>query len=656
MEGPSTNLGSPSGAGPKTAPPHFALFERDEVWKLAARSIGLARGGTGSVLLLEGSSGLGKSGLIAAIRRLAEESGARTMCAAGRRLESEFSFGVVLQLFESGGWNGNAPIGFDPATLAATGPEGVFSGIHRLYRAYADVAQESPLVVLIDDADLADPESLRVLLYLAERIAELPIALILTAGRVPARRAPALLAEIARHRNCSLSRLQPLTDQGTARRLEKITLSASVHASGAEIHLAGGGNHFVIDELAGALEKAEESNGNRPSKEVVGGLACPGIAEWALVRAADIDPAARDLLKAIAVLGPETELRHACALAELEPAPAGELVDLLTDVGLLLQDDRLSFAQPAVASAIVAALTPSERGARYLRAANVLGDEGDNPERIADLLLHAARMGSAGTVEALSMAAAVSLGRANPFAAVRYLHRALDEPPPPDLRPHVVLELGRAEAMAGEPDAATHLTAGLSELSHSPQDPAAALVTGRTLFALGRSAEAVDAFERALAESAGSDPEMVARLTAARTTVEWLTGVPNGTRPELPEPVAEPQTAVDRAYLGLSALDGAVRGRTASEVRELGERALGRGQLLDEETSEGWTYYLTALALMFAGDLQMAEAALTAAVHDAQTRGSVLGFATASHLRSLAILRRGRLADAALDARCALAT
>ena len=149
---------------------------------------------------------------------------------------------------------------------------------------------------------------------------------------------------------------------------------------------------------------------------------------------------------------------------------------------------------------------------------------------------------------------------------------------------------------------------------------------------------------------------MVARLTAARTGVEWLTGVPDGTRPELPEPVAEPQTAVDRAYLGLSALDGALRGRTATEVRELGERALGRGQLLDEETSEGWTYYLTALSLMFAGDLQMAEAALTAAVHDAQARGSVLGFATASHLRSLAILRRGRLADAALDARCALAT
>jgi ATP/maltotriose-dependent transcriptional regulator MalT len=60
-------------------------------------------------------------------------------------------------------------------------------------------------------------------------------------------------------------------------------------------------------------------------------------------------------------------------------------------------------------------------------------------------------------------------------------------------------------------------------------------------------------------------------------------------------------------------------------------------------------------ALAFAGDLQMAEAALTAAVQEAQSRGSVLGFATASHGRAMAILRRGRLLDAALDARHALA-
>ena len=70
---------------------------------------------------------------------------------------------------------------------------------------------------------------------------------------------------------------------------------------------------------------------------------------------------------------------------------------------------------------------------------------------------------------------------------------------------------------------------------------------------------------------------------------------------------------------------------------------------------DGLSYYLAAGALVFAGDLQTGEAALTAAIQEAQARGSVLGFATASHGRAMTILRRGRLLDAALDARHALA-
>ena len=66
------------------------------------------------------------------------------------------------------------------------------------------------------------------------------------------------------------------------------------------------------------------------------------------------------------------------------------------------------------------------------------------------------------------------------------------------------------------------------------------------------------------------------------------------------------------------------------------------------------TYYLAAAALAIAEDLQTAEAALTAAVEEARARGSVLGFATASHVRAMAILMRGRMLDAAADAQNAL--
>jgi ATP/maltotriose-dependent transcriptional regulator MalT len=107
--------------------------------------------------------------------------------------------------------------------------------------------------------------------------------------------------------------------------------------------------------------------------------------------------------------------------------------------------------------------------------------------------------------------------------------------------------------------------------------------------------------------------------------------------------------------MALHAADAAIRGVPATEVQALAEQALGRGALLEEETSAGLPYYCAVAALAFAEQLQTAEAALTAAIEDAQSRGSVLGFAIASRLRARTILMRGRLTDAALDVRHALA-
>jgi ATP/maltotriose-dependent transcriptional regulator MalT len=102
--------------------------------------------------------------------------------------------------------------------------------------------------------------------------------------------------------------------------------------------------------------------------------------------------------------------------------------------------------------------------------------------------------------------------------------------------------------------------------------------------------------------------------------------------------------------LAQAAAERALRGTTAAEVRGLATRALGGGALLEDETADGIAFYLAVFALVVAEDLQTAELAATTAVDQAQRRGSVLGFATACHFRSLAVLRRGRIPDAAADA------
>ena len=103
----------------------------------------------------------------------------------------------------------------------------VLGEVHSIYRLFAELAEASPLVLLIDDADLADEQSLRLLLYVTERISNLSMSVVLTGGSVPPQRAPKPLVEIARHRSTTRSKLKPLSVSGTLRRVAKTSLSAS---------------------------------------------------------------------------------------------------------------------------------------------------------------------------------------------------------------------------------------------------------------------------------------------------------------------------------------------------------------------------------------------------------------------------------------------
>jgi DNA-binding CsgD family transcriptional regulator len=631
----------------------FALIERREVWSLAARVLGEARTGSGSVLLIEGASGLGKTALLATIKTLALESGMQVLSAHGRRREREFRYGVAMQLLEAGlrdARGGSArlwPSRGAPLVAQSEGAAG-FEDVHAMYRMCMGVARAAPLLLLVDDADLADEPSIAALLYLTERIADAPLAIVLSAWPAEGGR-PALLRDIARHQVTTRCTLQPLTFAGTERRLSKRWPGMAIDEVAAEIFRASRGNPFVVDALAAVV--AERDRAGLPLEE----LAPATLAEWTMTRAADVDARAPELLSALAVLGQGSEPRHASELARIDGDAAGRLVDRLVDVDILERGDGISFAQPAVAAAIQRSQPAGERAAISLRAALLLASDDAPPERVASHLLQAARAGSGWTVDLLCDAAAVALSRGAPAEAVLYLKRALEEPPPRDKRAHVVLELGRAEAAAGDPDADVHLRAAVHESDQALAEPLEALEAGRALVALGNPCDAIEAFQRGLSAAGDTDSDLAAWLRASQATALWLTKLSDAESSPLPPVPEMAVTPGDRSLLALHAFAGTIRGAPATDVRALAERALGRGALLEDETSAGLSYYLATFALAFAESLQTAEAALTAAIQDAQSRGSVLGFAIASRLRARAILMRGRLSDAAVDARHALA-
>lgn len=83
-----------------------------------------------------------------------------------------------------------APV-FDGAPLAGSERERSSVVLHGLYWLTADLSEEAPLALLVDDAQWVDAASARFLVYLARRIEAVPVLLVVAhrSGEAPSHRA-----------------------------------------------------------------------------------------------------------------------------------------------------------------------------------------------------------------------------------------------------------------------------------------------------------------------------------------------------------------------------------------------------------------------------------------------------------------------------------
>jgi hypothetical protein len=168
------------------------------------------------------------------------------------------------------------------------------------------------------------------------------------------------------------------------------------------------------------------------------------------------------LARAIAVLGPGSELAQAAALARLDLSDAAHGADCLVRAHLLSTDKLLAFAHPLLAQAVYDEIPRHERALMHAHAARVLARAQVSPERVAAHLLEAPPAGDWWVVERLREAARAARQRAGGGGAVALLRRALAEPPSGELRRVVLLELGMAERDGDDRAAAEHLEQALA--------------------------------------------------------------------------------------------------------------------------------------------------------------------------------------------------
>jgi tetratricopeptide (TPR) repeat protein len=621
------------------------LVERDA--ELAAIEHRLAElgGGRGGVVLIEASAGLGKSRLLTVAGDMAREAGMQVTGAQGTSLEQDFPFGVSIQLFEprwisadtverehlSQGparWAGELLTGSAVAMQPFPGEQG-YPVIHGLFRMACNLVgprgangrTRKPLVMLVDDAQWADQPSLRFLAYLAQRIADLPIVLVVTVREGELASDRQALAALSAASGQDVLRPGPLSDQGVG-----VVVRAKFPDADPEFWHAcarvTNGNPFLLVELLDQLH----ANGAPPDAATGASLAemAPDSVLNAVVARLQTMPSeVREVACALAVLGDGAPVRRVALLAGLEVEATVQAASTLAELHIFHAEAPLSFVHPLVGASVKESMSPWARGQAHRRAAAILGQQDAPEEEIAAHLLMAPPDSDPDALVLLRSAARRALASGAAETAVRILERALAEHPGHEDYSELLGELGEASLQAGLPKAAQRLQDAIEVTDERPRRAQLALSQGEALYDQGRYLESAEMLATEI-DKLGEDvdgiaDELQAAYIAAASFVPGLSDGLQGEPRELTAGVTD--AACERRALAHLALLAGMRGEPRPVAVELAELAWGDGRLLADGRQYRMTWPLAANALLFVDelerDIEICDAALLATEEDA---------------------------------------
>jgi predicted Ser/Thr protein kinase/tetratricopeptide (TPR) repeat protein len=478
--------------GARPRPGAARIFGRDRELALAEAALRRARAGSGSLLLVTGEAGIGKSRLAREVAARAAASGVRALWGRAWEAGGAMPYWPWVQIFRG---LGASPFEALAPTSGESAREERFVLFDAVARALEAAARREPLVLLLEDLHAADVTSLLLLLFVARQIGSSPVLLLATARELEARAAPELtdaLAQLAREGEViSLGRLGPGA-------VADWVADRASGASADEIYRVTEGNPLFVEQmlrLGGDGRHLRLSDGIR------------GVLDAHLARLA---PAARALLEAAAVIGRQFGSRELAALAGLPHDEVRSALESARELGVLEASgaEQLQFTHVLLRERLHQSLPVARRSELHWRAGVLAEASGANAAACARHLLEGVDAGDAEHAARTALRAAEQAGHQLAFeSAIALGERALAVlPSAPSL---VTCELERT---VGE----GLLRSGAIEAGHERCLRAAELA--RTLGARDELARAALAYacERIPTRS---DPVMVQLLEEARVAL-----------------------------------------------------------------------------------------------------------------------------------------
>ncbi|HET8672864.1 MAG TPA: AAA family ATPase [Thermoleophilaceae bacterium] len=351
------------------------LLEREAPLEMLAAAVRDAAAGRGSLVLVGGEAGIGKTSLVRALRERVADHVA-FLVGACEPLSVPVPLAPLRELAEAAGAGDLTELdGGDRLVLARTLLEAL--------------SARAPAVAVIEDAHWADPTTLDVVRLLARRIEHQRIAVLMTYREDEVAANPdlrQLLGDLATNPATRRLALDPLSESAISE------LAAPSGLDPRRLSQITGGNPFLVVETIAAGHRLPAS-----------------VRDAALARAGRLSAPARRVIDAAAVIGQ----RVAPALLEGVAPDSTAAVEEALARGVLVADaDVLEFRHELMREAIESSIAPPRRAelhARVLAALEQQPGDSDNA-RLAHHAERAGRLAEASSYAARAMADAQRIG------------------------------------------------------------------------------------------------------------------------------------------------------------------------------------------------------------------------------------------------------
>jgi C-terminal peptidase prc len=461
-----------------------------------------AMNGEGQTLLISGEPGIGKTRLVQELKVQAEINRARAWwaeCYAEGSAPYAPIVQILTQLWQDGAltavnlpeYAANGLLTIAPALqplfpdLSPTRLQDPQAEQQRLWDSVLTLltllAEQTPLLLVVDDAHWADSGSLNLLRYLARRGRNLPLLLVLTYREVELNEARALngfVFDLQRERLATRLKLNRLTLQQTHDLLASLFAEEITPEFLQGIYRETEGNPFFVEEVCKALIESGQlsrQDGRWQRLPDMADMRIPQSVRLAIeTRVTKLPETVQEVLRLAAVFGRKfefdllrqtTELDEDSLIAALEQAERAQLIGEVSAEG----GGRFSFAHALIPTTLVEGLSGLRRRRLHRRVAAVIEER--NPHDYEALAHHYA-------AAADEEQAILYYGRAGERAlavyanedAERHYQAALDIDPEPRARAACLAGLAEAVARQSRPAAAIALFEEAIQLYQSLPD------------------------------------------------------------------------------------------------------------------------------------------------------------------------------------------